>query len=142
MADAPKRGRVWATSIAEGQCKGCKQPIVWVQFCKSGKRMPLDKLVVLAEGRDETTRLKFQVVNLEFVHWASCPQAKDFKRAKPAAREPAAGPLRIAAALTELEKAREALRVHYREDGGMQDSVISAGQALMRALNLLKGAGP
>jgi hypothetical protein len=56
--------RAGYTFIADSTCKGCKRPIQWWKTM-NGKNCPFDPI---AGDHDLTT-----------VHWATCPQSKNFK---------------------------------------------------------------
>lgn len=58
------------------ECRGCKQKIKWVEMA-SGKKMPLDeKPVSMIDVKDGIGA----VVEVFTPHWATCPQANDFKK--------------------------------------------------------------
>ena len=66
------------------KCKGCGAKIKWVKM-NSGGNMPLDpepqKIVVISSmvfGKEERGTL----LTGHVVHWATCPNADDFKKEK------------------------------------------------------------
>lgn len=59
------------TFDGEGKCRGCGVPLEW-WITPAGRKMPLSR-VKLAD------QLKRNIEALE-PHWASCPNAKDFRR--------------------------------------------------------------
>lgn len=60
------------------KCKGCGQEIKWVEMA-TGKKMPVDaKPVVMIQIKGGVG----QAVSFYKPHWATCPNAKDFKREK------------------------------------------------------------
>ncbi len=56
------------------RCKSCQALIVWVKAKLSGRPIPLDPAVV-AVVTDEG-----EVVHGRIAHWASCPQAKEWRK--------------------------------------------------------------
>lgn len=80
MGDEPKRARVWIDSVSGSvPCRSCHAPIIWAELCKSGRRMCLDKLEVLNQGIDDESGRAYQTISLHHTHWATCPQAKQWK---------------------------------------------------------------
>jgi len=61
------------------KCKGCGQEIKWVEMA-TGKKMPLDhkplQMVQVKDGIGE-------VIPVYMPHFATCPNAKEFRRKKP-----------------------------------------------------------
>lgn len=55
------------------ECKRCKAPIVWLKTAK-GANMPVDAATV-KEGD------YFYRSDRHMPHWATCPDAKEFKKA-------------------------------------------------------------
>jgi hypothetical protein len=82
------------------KCRSCKAPIAWVLMMGSGKSNPLDpepspkgNVVVSKDGQacavsaSEADRLRTEEgASLYLSHFATCPQAKQFKR--PAVKQP------------------------------------------------------
>ena len=76
-------------------CRGCGAPIVWIKT-PVGKAMPCDPAPVYYKaapgGKDKIVTTRGEVVSCEIVpggeatdagyrpHWATCPQAGQFKR--------------------------------------------------------------
>ena len=60
------------------KCKSCNAEIKWVEMA-TGKKMPLDakplQMVQVKEGIG-------QVIPVYMPHWATCQNAKDFKKGK------------------------------------------------------------
>lgn len=84
-----------AQPINKATCWGCGAPIVWVKT-PAGKAMPCDPAPVYYKaapgGKDKIVTTRGEVVSCEIVpgaeatdagyrpHWATCPQAGQFKR--------------------------------------------------------------
>ena len=76
-------------------CRGCGAPIVWIKT-PAGKAMPCDPAPVYYKaapgGKDKIVTTRGEAVSCEIVpgaeaadagyrpHWATCPQAGQFKR--------------------------------------------------------------
>lgn len=76
-------------------CRGCGAPIVWIKT-PTGKAMPCDPSPVYYKpapgGKEKIVTLRGEVISCEIVagadatdagyrpHWATCPQAGNFKR--------------------------------------------------------------
>jgi len=57
-------------------CRGCGQPLKWVDMA-SGKKMPLDiKPISMVQVKEDIG----EAVQVYTPHWATCPKAKDFKK--------------------------------------------------------------
>lgn len=69
------------TSVRDtASCRACHQPIYWVTGASTHRRMPFDALVQVApEGLIGTDVF---VVDLEKNHWATCPNAAEFRRGR------------------------------------------------------------
>lgn len=79
----------------DSSCRGCGAPIVWIKT-PAGKAMPCDPAPVYYKaapgGKDKIVTTRGEVVSCEIVpggeatdagyrpHWATCPQAGQFKR--------------------------------------------------------------
>ncbi|MFA5252767.1 MAG: hypothetical protein WC454_09320 [Phycisphaerae bacterium] len=61
------------------KCKGCGQEIIWLKT-DNGKMMPADPklLKMLVLNSDQTVTVKTAYTP----HWATCPKAAQFKKAK------------------------------------------------------------
>ncbi len=61
--------------MEEGTCRSCKAPVVWIRLEASGKAIPCDPkvLVIVTDGG--------QIARGRVSHFATCPQAKDWRRA-------------------------------------------------------------
>lgn len=83
------------TAMNKATCRGCGAPIVWIKT-PAGKAMPCDPAPVYYKaapgGKDKIVTTRGEVVSCEIVpggeatdagyrpHWATCPQAGQFKR--------------------------------------------------------------
>jgi hypothetical protein len=67
------------------RCRGCGAEILWT-VTTTNKRMPLDaqpeNRATLVE-RDADGTMVVKIVPTYLPHWASCPQADDFRRKQP-----------------------------------------------------------
>jgi hypothetical protein len=68
------------TPIAQDvkKCRGCGDPIIWIKTAKNDKFIPLNarperRMIINADHKAES-------VTVWTPHWASCPQAKEFKQ--------------------------------------------------------------
>lgn len=68
--------------MSAGACRACGAAVLFVPTAATGKLMPLDKLpekrVVIGDDG------KARVVDTFLVHYASCPNADQFRRKPPA----------------------------------------------------------
>jgi hypothetical protein len=63
-----------------GICRGCHAPIQW-RLTQAGRRMPMNEGTVhLKVLPDEPGKPQMGEFSTDDVHWASCPEAKAFKR--------------------------------------------------------------
>lgn len=69
-----------ARSKGLGTCRGCGASIEWGEIVKSGARMPFDPPIVALRTRHDNAGELIEEVDLTTNHWATCPQAKAFKR--------------------------------------------------------------
>lgn len=83
------------TAMNKATCRGCGAPIVWIKT-PAGKAMPCDPAPVYYKaapgGKDKIVTTRGEVVSCEIApggeatdagyrpHWATCPQAGQFKR--------------------------------------------------------------
>ena len=82
--------------MSRAKCRGCGAPILWITTT-AGRSMPCDPVVVsynpLPDGKDKIVTPNGEVVSCEIVasspeaagvgyrpHWATCPQARRFKK--------------------------------------------------------------
>jgi hypothetical protein len=71
---------VYSDTRQAGRCKGCDADLTFAEVVKSGKRMPFNGVpVALLTRHDEAHRL-IETLDLNDNHWASCPNAGDFRR--------------------------------------------------------------
>jgi hypothetical protein len=73
--------KVYDDTVGFGECRSCGAKIVWAQLA-SGRRHPFDrKPVYVKTEHDEARRLLGHVdTDVTSSHFATCPQAKDWKR--------------------------------------------------------------
>lgn len=60
-----------------GTCRGCGQKILWCLTAKNRKPIPFDDLELSGILSDDG---EIEVVETDGLHWATCPNAKDFRR--------------------------------------------------------------
>ncbi len=84
---APKPVQIWRDSVTPRTCRGadCRAKVVFAELCVGGKVMIFDDpLQVLAEesiGLPGLERIAL-TVDLNANHFASCPNAQEFRRAR------------------------------------------------------------
>jgi hypothetical protein len=72
---------IWADTRGRARCRGCRAPIEWAEIVVTGKKMCFDgEIVALSTRHDHATRRLIESVDLSTNHWATCPDAKSFKR--------------------------------------------------------------
>ena len=75
--------------MSEARCSGCGRVIMWT-VTEKGKRSPVDptpeKRVVIKPNPDDVTTPLSRVVSTFVSHWATCPEAERFRKAKAAER--------------------------------------------------------
>jgi hypothetical protein len=71
---------IYADTRGPARCRGCNAEIVFAENVKTGRRMPYDApLVALRTRHDESMRM-IEEVDLKDSHFATCPDAKRFRR--------------------------------------------------------------
>jgi hypothetical protein len=73
---------VYSDTRGTAKCRGCGASITWAQVVKSGKRMCFDGDPVALRTRHDDSRRLIEELDLDTNHWATCPDAKTFKRAR------------------------------------------------------------
>jgi hypothetical protein len=72
---------VFAASIQRAQCKGCKAAIVWATVVSSGRHMCFNSIKILETKLERVAPFRvIKVVDRTLNHWATCPQADQFRR--------------------------------------------------------------
>ena len=72
---------VWADSRGKSRCRGCGASITWTEVVATGKKMPFSgEPVALRTRHDKATRKLVEEIDLAENHWASCPDANQFRR--------------------------------------------------------------
>jgi len=61
------------------KCKGCGADILWIKT-KKGKLMPVNASPIKAYQINEYMPPEWLLIDVHIPHWATCPNAKNFKR--------------------------------------------------------------
>jgi hypothetical protein len=69
--------RGWTPEL--GQCRGCGRAIEWV-WTTAGKRMPVDAPLVAERVHERPGAAPITVIDSARSHFATCPNAHDFRR--------------------------------------------------------------
>lgn len=78
---AVKLLEIYADTRGQAVCRGCGAPIEWAEIVASGKKMCFDgRIVALKTRHDEGTQRRIEAVDFATNHWATCSDAKRFKR--------------------------------------------------------------
>lgn len=71
---------VYADTRGKARCRDCQQLITWYTAVTSGRRMCFDgEPVALRTAHDGDRRL-IETLDLDEVHWKTCPEADRWKR--------------------------------------------------------------
>jgi hypothetical protein len=83
MTAPVRRTTVWADTLKTDVCKdaSCRREIVFVQNAKTGRVMPFDAPLLPIAIDDELGRRRW-TVDLAGSHFATCPGAHQFRRAR------------------------------------------------------------
>jgi len=65
-------------------CKSCGQPIVWVTMLDTGKAMPIDKTTIEKRVVLDGPWSRGAVRDTGLSHFATCPNAAEHRKPKPA----------------------------------------------------------
>jgi len=86
MADDKVRTmEVWGDTVTPGQCRDpdCGKALTYATSVKSGRHMPFTgELVALSTERDPKSGRPIWTVDLATNHFATCPGAAFFRRAR------------------------------------------------------------
>lgn len=70
---------VRASTRQPGTCRGCHAPIVWYRT-KAEKLLPFNADVQPHEQPSLMGPPEYVLIDNRFAHWATCPNADDFRR--------------------------------------------------------------
>lgn len=74
---------VWDDTKGRGACRSCGASLTWFALVSSGKRHPFDgNPVYLRTSHDESTRRLIGELDSKDSHFATCPDSKQWSRAK------------------------------------------------------------
>jgi hypothetical protein len=72
---------IFAGTVDRAQCRGCGAAIVWATIVATGRRMCFNSLRILETKLERAAPFRvIKVVDLTLNHWATCPDADDFRR--------------------------------------------------------------
>lgn len=71
---------VYADSKGRASCRGCGAAITWAELVSSGKRMCFTGDPVALRTEHGEDRRLIEHLAFEENHWATCPNAPQFKR--------------------------------------------------------------
>jgi hypothetical protein len=72
---------IFADTRGKARCRLCDAPIEWAEIVKSGKKMCFDgEIVALTTRHEDATGRLIEAVAFDTNHWATCPNADDFRR--------------------------------------------------------------
>jgi hypothetical protein len=75
---------VYGDTVGRNFCRdvACEAPLIWAEVVKTGRKMCFNGDAVPVQTRhDEAGRL-IEIYDVADNHWAVCPGAKSFKRAR------------------------------------------------------------
>jgi hypothetical protein len=70
---------VFADTKGKARCRGCDAKITWAEIVKTGRKMCFDGEPVALRTRHDTSHRLIEELDLSTNHWATCPEAGQFK---------------------------------------------------------------
>jgi hypothetical protein len=82
--------RIWAASRQRGVCRSCGHKIEWATVVDTGRKIPLDAPVEVRDvsGADDGRLIEHIDTTRSKSHFATCPDAAEWRRRRTATRTP------------------------------------------------------